>query len=187
MAKQRGGSPFTDSWFEMPFWFLFFLLIITVILLWQFGVFNKPAPVAIAKIIPGVNRQGVLNIHEVVQGHDLISAKVTYSTPDAPHGAKVMFRIVDTITDRQYTEFHTSNKPITVQVSAGIGNSTTNQSVEGYLSLNGTPLTPVESVPVRIFIRQASQNSSASSDPHPFVSSDPSKKPYTSPSLVGIR
>jgi hypothetical protein len=42
MAKQRGGSPFTDSWFEMPFWILFFLLIVTVILLWQFGIFNKP-------------------------------------------------------------------------------------------------------------------------------------------------
>lgn len=184
MAKQRGGSPFTDSWFEMPFWFLFFLLVVTVTLLWQYGIFNKPAPVAIAKIIPGVTRQGVLNIHEVVQGHDLISAKVTYSTPDAPHGAKVMFRIVDTITDRQYTEYNTSNKPITVLVTTDIGNPTTNQSVEGYLSLNGTPLTPVESVPVRI-IQQASRNSSASSDPLPSASFGPGKKGYTSPSLVG--
>ena len=41
MAKQRGGSPFTDSWFEMPFWFLFFLLIIIITLLWQFGIFTK--------------------------------------------------------------------------------------------------------------------------------------------------
>jgi hypothetical protein len=40
MAKQRGGSPFTDSWFEMPFWILFFLLVVTIILLWQFGIFN---------------------------------------------------------------------------------------------------------------------------------------------------
>jgi hypothetical protein len=188
MAKQRGGSPFTDSWFEMPFWILFFLLVVTVILLWQFGIFNKPAPVAPAKpvqaVLPGVTRQGVLNIHEVVQGNDLITAKVTYSTVDAPHGSKVMFRIVDSITDRQYSEYNTSIKPESVQVSAGIGNPTTNQSVQGYLSLNGTPLTPVQNVPVRI-IQQGARNSSGSSDPLPSASSGLSKKAYTSPSLVG--
>jgi hypothetical protein len=160
MPKQKGGSPFTDSWFEMPFWILLFLIIITLILLWQFGIFNKRDPPVIAKIIPGVTRQGVLNILEVVEGHDEISAKVTYSTPNAPDGAKVMFRIVDTITDRRFSEFHTSEKPVTVHVSAGIGNPTTNQSIEGYLSLNGTPITPVESVPVRIIIQQVSQHSS---------------------------
>lgn len=150
MAKQRGGSPFTDSWFEMPFWFLFFLLIISIILLWNYGIFNKPAPPAIAKIIPGVTRQGVLNILEVVEGHDKVSAKVTYSTPNAPHGAKVMFRIVDMMAPRRYSEFNTSEKPETVHVSAGIGNPRTNQSIEGYLSLNDTPLTPVQNVVVRI-------------------------------------
>jgi hypothetical protein len=25
----------------MPFWILFFLLVVTIILLWQFGIFNK--------------------------------------------------------------------------------------------------------------------------------------------------
>lgn len=151
MAKQRGGSPFTDSWFEMPFWFLFFLLIILIILLWHFGVFNKPAVAQPVKsILPGVTRQGVLNILEVVEGDDMISANVTYSTPDAPHGAKVMFRIVDMLAARRYSEFNTSNEPKTVHVSAGIGNPTTNQSIEGYLSLNGTPITPVQNVPVRI-------------------------------------
>jgi hypothetical protein len=150
MAKQRGGSPFTDSWFEMPFWFLLFLIIITVILLWQFGIFNKPVPPAIAKIIPGVQQQGILTIVEAIQSEDALSAQVTYFTKDAPHGAKVMFRIVDMMAPRQYSEFHTSEKPETVHVSAGIGNPRTNQSIEGYLSLNDTPITPVESVPVRI-------------------------------------
>jgi len=183
MAKQRGGSPFTDSWFEMPFWILFFLLVISITLMWQYGIFNK-TPVAIAKIIPGIKQQGVLTILEAVQGVNLISAKVTYSTKNAPHGSKVMFRIVDTITDRPYYAFSTSEKPESVQVTTDIGNPTTNQTIQGYLSLNDTPITPVQTVPVRI-IQQGARNSSSSSDPHPSSSSDLSKKVYTSPSLVG--
>jgi hypothetical protein len=182
MAKQRGGSPFTDSWFEMPFWFLFFLIIITVILLWHFGIFTKTAPVAIAKpVLPGVSRQGVLNILEAIQSEDGLSAEVTYFTKDAPHGSKVMMRLINTGHDGRFSEFPISDKHTTVTVKTRIGNLQLKHSLEAYISLNDTPLTPVQTVPTQ----QVSQSSSESSGPHPFVSSDPSKKGYTSPSLVG--
>jgi hypothetical protein len=146
MAKQRGGSPFTDSWFEMPFWFLLFLIIITVILLWQFGIFNKPVPPAITKIIPGVQQQGVLTIVEAIQSEDSRSAQVTYFTKDAPHGAKVMLRLIHTGNDGNFSEFPTSDKHKTVIVKTRIGHLKLIHSLEGYLSLNDTPLTPVQTI-----------------------------------------
>lgn len=184
--RQKGGSPFTDSWFEMPFWILFFLLVVTVILLWQFGIFNKSVTQP-PKIVPGETRRGVLIIDEAIERSDLISAKVTYSTVDAPQGAKVMLRIVDSITDRGFHEFPASEKKVTVNVTNGLGNPTGNQFVDGYLSLNGTALTPLQKIPVRLEgpIQQVSHTSSASSGHHPSASSGPSKKVYTSPSLVG--
>lgn len=183
MAKQRGGSPFTDSWFELPFWILFFLLVVTIILLWKFGIFTKSVGHPVQVILPGVTRQGVLTIVEAIQSEDSRSAQVTYFTKDAPHGAKVMMRLINTGNDGAFSEFPVSDKHTTVTVKTRIGHLKLIHSLEGYLSLNDTPLTPIQTVPTQ----QASQNSSASSDPHPFVSSDPSKKPYTSPSLVGIR
>lgn len=182
MAKQRGGSPFTDSWFEMPFWILFFLLVVAIILMWHFDVFNKPAVAQPVKsIIPGVQRQGVLTIVEAIQSQDGRSAEVTYFTKDAPHGAKVMMRLIHTGNDGGFAEFPTSEKHNTVTVRTRIGNLQLKHSLEAYISLNDTPLTPKQTVPTQ----QDAQKSSAPSGPQPYASSDPSKKAYTSPSLVG--
>jgi hypothetical protein len=147
MAKQRGGSPFTDSWFEMPFWFLFFLLIILIILLWHFGVFNKPAVAQPVKsILPGVQQQGVLTIVEAIQSEDALSAQVTYFTKNTPHGAKVMLRLIHTGNDGHFSEFPISEKHKTVIVRTRIGHLKLIHSLEGYLSLNDIPLTPVQTV-----------------------------------------
>jgi hypothetical protein len=187
MAKQRGGSPFTDSWFEMPFWFLFFLLIITVILLWQFGIFNKPVAIAqpvqaiLKPVLPGVQQQGVLTIVEAIQSQDGLSAEVTYFTKNTPQGAKVMLRLIHTGNDGAFAEFPTSEKHTTVTVKTRIGKLQLRHSLEGYLSLNDTPLSPVQTVPTQ----PGARNSSGSSDPLPSASSGPGKKGYTSPSLVG--
>jgi hypothetical protein len=183
MAKQRGGSPFTDSWFEMPFWILFFLLIVTVTLLWHYGVFSKSVAIAqpVKSILPGVTQQGVLTIVEAIQSEDGLSAEVTYFTKNAPHGAKVMLRLIHTGNDGRFVEFPISEKHKTVTVKTRIGHLQLKHSLEAYLSLNDTPLTPVQTVPTQ----QGAQKSSGSSDPLPSASSGPGKKAYTSPSLVG--
>jgi hypothetical protein len=161
------------------------LLVVTVTLLWQFGIFNKPAPAPVQAILkpvlPGVQQQGVLTIVEAIQSQDFRSAQVTYFTKNTPQGAKVMLRLVNTGNDGPFSEFPVSDKHTTVTVKTRIGNLYTIQSLEGYLSLNDTPLSPIETSP----IQQASQNSSESSDPLPSASFGPSKKAYTSPSLVG--
>lgn len=182
MAKQRGGSPFTDSWFEMPFWILFFLFIISGILLWHFGVFSKPVAIAqpVKSILPGVSQQGVLTIVEAIQSQDG-SAEVTYFTKNTPQGAKVMMRLIHTGNDGAFVEFPVSEKHMTVTVKTRIGNLQLKHSLEAYISLNDTPLTPVQIVPTQ----QGAQKSSGSSDPLPSASSGPGKKSYTSPSLVG--
>lgn len=183
MAKQRGGSPFTDSWFELPFWILLFLLVVTVILLWKFGIFNKPVAIAqpVKSILPGVSQQGVLTIVEAIQSQDALSAEVTYFTKNTPQGAKVMMRLIHTGNDGAFVEFPISEKHKTVNVKTRIGNLQLKHSLEAYLSLNDTPLTPLQIVPTQ----QGAQTSSGSSDPLPSASSGPSKKSYTSPSLVG--
>ena len=151
MAKQRGGSPFTDSWFEMPFWILFFLLIVTVTLLWHYGIFNKPVAIAqpVKAILPGVQQQGVLTIVEAIQSEDSRSAQVTYFTKNAPHGANVMLRLIHTGNDGPFSEFPVSDKHTTVTVKTRIGHLKLIHSLEGYLSLNDTPLTPVQTVPTQ--------------------------------------
>ena len=147
MAKQRGGSPFTDSWFEMPFWILFFLLVVTVILLWKFGIFNKASITQPVKsILPGVQQQGVLTIIEAIQSQDGLSAEVTYFTKNAPQGAKVMMRLIHTGNDGNFSEFPTSEKHKTVIVKTRIGHLKLIHSLEGYLSLNDTPLTPIQTI-----------------------------------------
>lgn len=151
MAKQRGGSPFTDSWFEMPFWILFFLFIISGILLWHFGVFSKPVAIAqpVKSILPGVSQQGVLTIVEAIQSQDGLSAEVTYFTKNTPQGAKVMMRLIHTGNDGAFVEFPISEKHKTVTVKTRIGNLQLKHSLEAYLSLNDTPLTPVQTVPTQ--------------------------------------
>ena len=192
MAKQRGGSPFTDSWFEMPFWFLFFLLIITVILLWQFGVFNKPAPVAIAKIIPGQTlkpniAQPELTIEEVTPHPDGITVTVSYSTKYTTDGQFVAIRMDEY--DKAATPFKNfpvGKKTVTVH---GYRSPQFNKRMmlEAYIvSADGSGLSPLIMNPFMFESTQpGARNSSASSDPLPSASSGPGKKAYTSPSLVG--
>jgi hypothetical protein len=97
MPKQKGGSPFTDSWFEMPFWILLFLIIITLILLWQFGIFNKP--VAIAQPVKGTFvpvkpniAQPELTIEEIDPHSDGMRVSLSYSTKYATQGQSVAVR-----------------------------------------------------------------------------------------------
>jgi hypothetical protein len=181
MAKQRGGSPFTDSWFEMPFWILFFIFVIAIVLVWHFDFSTPAVAQPVKSILPGVQRQGVLTIVEAIQSQDGLSAEVTYFTKEAPHGAKVMMRLIHTGNDGGFSEFPTSEKHKTVTVKTRIGNLQLKHSLEAYISLNDTPLTPVQTVPTQ----QVSPPSSGPSGPQPFASFDPSKKAYTSPSLVG--
>jgi hypothetical protein len=92
-----------------------------------------------------------------------------------------MLRLIHTGNDGPFSEFPVSDKHTTVTVKTRIGHLKLIHSLEGYLSLNDTPLTPVQTVPTQ----QDAQKSSESSDPLPSASSGPSKKSYTSPSLVG--
>jgi hypothetical protein len=157
MAKhQKGGSPFTDSWFEMPFWFLLFLIIVIGILVWQFGIFNKPLPIpAKPKAEVETPRLEFISADE---------SKLQYSATGCSK-CKVNLRHGHSI----YKEFPMGKHTIDLKTS---------EIVEGYISLNGTPLTPVKS------IQPFSHKSSESSNHHPYVSVDPSKKAYISPSLV---
>jgi len=192
MAKQRGGSPFTDSWFEMPFWFLFFLLIVTVILLWQFDVFNKPAPVAPAKIIPGVPvkpsiAQPELDILEVVPHSDGMTVSVSYSTKYTSGGQHVAIRMDEY--DKPATQFKmfpVGKNTVTVHGYRS-PQFNTRLMLESYIvSADGTSISPLVMTPFMFEpTQQGARNSSGSSDPLPSASSGPGKKAYTSPSLVG--
>lgn len=52
MPKQKGGYPFTDSWFEFPFWFLF-LIILIIIGLAASGIFNTKSLPPSKPLLPG--------------------------------------------------------------------------------------------------------------------------------------
>lgn len=156
--------------------------------MWHFDVFNKPAvaqsiQASIKPVLPGVQQQGVLTIVEAIQSHDGLSAEVTYFTKEAPHGAKVMMRLIHTGNDGGFAEFPTSEKHNTVTVKTRIGKLQLKHSLEAYISLNDTPLTPIETIPTQ----QDAQNSSVPSGPQPFASSGPSKKAYTSPFLASTQ
>jgi hypothetical protein len=195
MAKQRGGSPFTDSWFEMPFWILFFLLVVTVILLWQFGIFNKPAPVAIAQPVQtkfaNTNlAQPELTIEEVIPQSDAMSVKVTYSTKYTVDGQIVCIRMYETdeyipTGATAFKFFPVGKNTVTVQNTNPAPNK--HFLLESYIkAADDVSLSPLVITPFQFKSTQpGARNSSGSSDPLPSASSGPGKKVYTSPSLVG--
>lgn len=191
MAKQRGGSPFTDSWFEMPFWILFFLLVVTVILLWQFGIFNKTS-VAIAKPVQTtfVNTkltQPQLDILEVVPHSDGMTVSVSYSTKYTSDGQHVAIRMDEYDKPAtQFKNFPVGKNTVTVHGYRSPQFNTRLMLESMIVTADGTSLSPLVMTPF-IFesTQQGARNSSGSSDPLPSASSGPGKKAYTSPSLVG--
>lgn len=179
--RQKGGSPFTDSWFEMPFWILLFLIVVTIILVWHFGLFNKPLTIV---NVPGKIEQPTLNIISAEEyGKGELSVKVDYSTSNACSQCMVNLRINDGI-QTAFKEYPMGKH--TVDLKKTIGYETGAKTVEGYISLNGTAVTSTQSFAVR-FTQPSSHKSSGSSGHHPSSSAGPSKKGYTSPSLVSIQ
>ena len=192
MAKQRGGSPFTDSWFEMPFWILFFLFIVSGILLWHFGIFNKS--VAIAQPVKGtvVNSkiaQPELKILEVLPQSDAMSVKVTYSTRYTTQGQNVSIRMYDEDDFNPngatpFKNFPTGKHTVTVENRTPAPNK--HFLLESVITSGYDSVTPLVLNPFKFgSIQPGAQKSSGSSDPLPSASSGPGKKAYTSPSLVG--
>jgi hypothetical protein len=192
MAKQRGGSPFTDSWFEMPFWILFFLLVVAIILMWHFDVFNKPAvaQAVVANIVKPKLVQPELTIFDVIPQPDAKTVKVSYSTKYATHGQYVAIRMYDeddwnTNGATEFKNFPIGKGTVTVENRVPAPNkhflleSLITSGDDGYVS-------PLMTKPFKFgSIPPTSPPSSGPSGPQPFASVDPSKKAYTSPSLVG--
>ena len=144
----KGGSPFTDSWFEMPFWILFFLMIVIAILIWQFKIFNPPKiapPIQPSQPKPANIDQPTLDISSAIYTPQTNSILVDYSTNSTCPECKVNLRVIGTETvaykkypmGTQKIEIHLSEKP-------------TELSVQGYISLDHTALTSVEEKVVRI-------------------------------------
>ena len=191
MAKQRGGSPFTDSWFEMPFWILLFLLVVTVILLWKFGIFNKPVAIARpvqATIANSKLAQPELRILEVVPQPDAMTVKVTYSTKYTTQGQSVSIRMYDENDFNPngatlFKNFPTGKNTVTVENIAPAPNK--NFLLESLITSGDDYVSPLLLNPFKFgSTPPGAQKSSGSSDPLPSASSGPSKKSYTSPSLV---
>jgi hypothetical protein len=201
MAKQRGGSPFTDSWFEMPFWFLFFLLIVTVILLWQFGIFNKPAPPPVApkQILPGQTHKPPSFVISDASGWYLPAQKSNHidsyhidsfftTTNFSPSDYTIMVRSVSNIdTNPEFTPVQTTSSTTSGWTHNYISPNLDPTSIylEAYISYQGVAITPTQRRYVTPVTQPGARNSSGSSDPLPSASSGPGKKAYTSPSLVG--
>ena len=190
MAKQRGGSPFTDSWFELPFWILFFLLVVSITLLWNYGIFTKSVPVAIAKpVIPGQAKHAPTFTIDKAYMEGLDSTYIFHSfftVHNWTHKYELYARFVTDL--NQATTFEKVTDPhhsFTYKIKSTKVPSTA--YVEAYISLNDIPIGPTQRLDLDMSTQPASQSSSESSGLHPFVSSGPSKKGYTSPSLVGTQ
>jgi hypothetical protein len=140
----KGGSPFTDSWFEMPFWILLLLVSIIGILIWKFGVFNKPLPPisSSGKIVlnSGHIEEPTLDIKDVLYNASSNSVKVEYSTNDSCPQCKVLLRAMrpDGVTHnfksfpigKHKVELHLDHKPLSL-------------NVQGYISLDHNSMTPL--------------------------------------------
>jgi hypothetical protein len=145
MPKQKGGYPFTDSWFEFPFWVLF-LIILIIIGLAAGGIFNsKSSPPSPPKpLIPGQTwHQPEFDITNAFMENN--EAVITYVSNKPYEGLKVKLRLVNEDKNDEWKDFSIGTKTIRLQPR---NLSSLGLSVEGYIDYEGTPVTPVTSLPV---------------------------------------
>ena len=162
MPKQKGGYPFTDSWFEFPFWILF-LIILIIIGLAVAGIFNtKSTPSPPPKpIIPGETwHQPEFDITNAYMENG--EAVITYVTNKPYEGLKVKLRLVDGDKKDEWKDFSIGTKTIRLQPR---NLNLELLSVEGYISYEDTPVTPIKSIPVT---KDAKTSSTESGKLHPF-------------------
>jgi hypothetical protein len=141
---KKGGSPFTDSWFEMPFWILLLLFTIICIFLWKFNIFNKHLEpiMPIGKIVlnPGHIEQPTLDIKDTLYNVSSNSITIEYSTNNSCPQCKVLLRAMtpDGITHnfksfkmgKHKVELHLDHKPLSL-------------NVQGYIALEYDSMTPL--------------------------------------------
>jgi len=149
MAKQRGGSPFTDSWFEMPFWFLLFLIVLTVVLLAAFGIFDPKISQQASSVrptfIPGqtehkptfvINKAYMESLDSTYVFHSFFTAK------NWTHEYELYARFVTDL--NQITEFEKVDPPVKYMYKIKSPKAPISAYVEAYISLNGVPTGPTQ-------------------------------------------
>jgi hypothetical protein len=160
MPKQKGGYPFTDSWFEFPFWVLF-LIILIIIGLVVGGVFNsKPLRPSKPLILTEKWNQPEFNITNAFMENN--EAVITYVSNNPYHGLKVKLRLVDDKTNNPWQEFSIGTKTIRLQPR---NLSSLGLSVEGYVDYENTPVTPITSISIT---KDAKSTPTESGKLHPF-------------------
>lgn len=174
MPKQKGGYPFTDSWFEFPFWILF-LIILIVIGLAVGGIFNSKSIPPSKPLISGQTwHQPEFDITNAYMENN--EAVITYVTNQPYQGLKVKLRLVDGKTNNPWQDFSIGTKTVRIQPK---NLTLLGLSVEGYIDYEGTPVTPVTSVPVT----KDTKNNSGTGKFMPFPPSNNSGSgSYTPPS-----
>ena len=161
MPKQKGGYPFTDSWFEFPFWILF-LIILIIIGLAAGGIFNtKSNSLPPKPIIPGETwHQPEFDITNAFMENG--EAVITYVTNKPYKGLEVKLRLVDTKTNNPWQDYSMGTKTIRLQPR---NLNLELLSVEGYIDYENTPVTPIRSLPVT---KDSKTTSTDSGKLHPF-------------------
>jgi hypothetical protein len=143
MPKQKGGYPFTDSWFEFPFWVLF-LIILIIIALALGGIFNpKALPPSKPLILTEKWNQPEFDITNAFMENG--EAVITYVSNQPYQGLKVKLRLVGGDKNDEWKDFSIGTKTIRLQPR---NLNSLALSVEGYIDYEGTPVTPVTSVPI---------------------------------------
>ena len=160
MPKQKGGYPFTDSWFEFPFWILFIIILI-IIGLAAAGIFNTKSTPPPKPIIPGETwHQPEFDITNAYMENG--EAVITYVTNKPYDGLTVKLRLVDDKTNNPWQDFSIGTKTIRLQPR---NLNLELLSVEGYISYEDTSVTPIKSIPVT---KDATSSSNESGKLHPF-------------------
>ena len=160
MPKQKGGYPFTDSWFEFPFWILF-LIILIIIGLAAGGIFNtKSNSLPPKPIIPGETwHQPEFDITNAFMENG--EAVITYVSNNPYHGLKVKLRLLDDKTNNPWQDFSIGTKTIRLQPK----NLSSVLNVEGYIDYENTPVTPITSMSIT---KDSKSSSTESGKLHPF-------------------
>lgn len=159
MPKQKGGYPFTDSWFEFPFWFLF-LIILIIIGLVAGGIFNTKSLPPPKPLLPGeIWHQPEFDITNAYMENN--EAVITYVSNNPYNDLKVKLRLVDDKTNNPWQDFSIGTKTIRLQPK----NPSSVLNVEGYIDYENTPVTPIKSVPVT---KDSKTTSTESGKLHPF-------------------
>lgn len=159
MPKQKGGYPFTDSWFEFPFWFLF-LIILIIIGLAASGIFNTKSLPPSKPLLPGETwHQPEFDITNAYMENN--EAVITYVSNNPYHGLKVKLRLVYGDKNDEWKDFSIGTKTIRLQPR----NPSSVLNVEGYIDYQDTPVTPIRSAPVT---KDSKTSSTESGKLHPF-------------------